>query len=58
MMTEAKIPRAERSAVPVIRDEAGVLAVYGLGQSPRAFPAGDEPFYLIKFRELSEEHKE
>ena len=55
MMTEAKIPRAERSAVPVIRDEAGVLAVYGLGQSPRAFPEADETFYMIKFRELSEE---
>ena len=55
LMTEAKIPRERRSAVPVIRDEAGVLAVWGLGQSPRAFPEPGEPFYKIIFHGLTEE---
>ena len=54
LMTEARIPRAERASVPVIRDEAGILAIYGLGQSSRAAPGPEEPFYKIIFRELTE----
>ena len=55
LLMERKVPRDERDLVPLIRDEAGVLAVYGTGQSRRAFPGGDEPFYLITFRKLTEE---
>jgi len=55
LLTEHRVPRAERAAVPVIRDEAGVLALYGVGQSRRAAPRPGESFYKIIFRKLSEE---
>lgn len=58
LLMEQKIPREARNSVPLIRDEAGVLAVYGAGQSERAFPEGDEPFYTITFRKLTEDKQE
>jgi hypothetical protein len=47
-----------RDSVPVVRDEAGVLAVYGAGQSERAFPGAGEPCYEVTFRKLTEEERE
>jgi len=35
LMSDAHIPRPRRGLVPVLRDEAGILAVYGFGQSDR-----------------------
>ena len=58
LLMDAKIPRDSRDSVPVIRDEAGVLAVYGAGQSARAFPAPGEPFYRITFQKSTEETEE
>ena len=55
LLMESRVPRAERDAVPVIRDEKGVLAVCGVGQSSRAIPAPGESFYRIVFRKISEE---
>ncbi len=37
LLAEAGVPAWERDAVPVVRDEAGILAVYGVGQAERAF---------------------
>ena len=54
MLIDAKIPRHLRRSVPVLRDEAGVLAVCGLGQSGRAAPAPGETYYKIRFREIRE----
>ena len=54
---ERRIPREKRESVPVLRDEAGVLAVYGVGQSRRAFPWPGEPYWAVTFRELTEEEK-
>ena len=50
---DRKIPQWERLAVPVIADEAGVLAVYGLGidENPRA---GDQ-YVRIEFVTISAE---
>ncbi len=36
LFAEAGVPAWERAAVPVVRDEAGLLAVMGLGQDERA----------------------
>ena len=55
---EAKIPFSERSGIPVVRDEAGPLAVYGIGQSERAFPAPGETYLKVVIRPiLEEEHQ-
>ena len=58
LLMEQRIPREMRDSVPVVRDEAGVLAVYGAGQSERAFPGAGEPCYEVTFRKLTEEERE
>ncbi len=58
LLMERKIPRERRDLVPVIRDEQGVLALYGVGQSRRAFPAPGEKFYKIIFRKNTEDRQE
>lgn len=42
LFIDAKIPSAERSGIPVLRDDEGVLAVYGFGRSRRAIPEKGE----------------
>ena len=54
LMIERRIPRRERETIPVIRDEKGVLAVYGFGQSQRAFPVPGQRFYKITFEQLED----
>lgn len=51
-MIDARIPRARRALVPVLRDDAGILAVYGMGQSARAVPKPGEPYIKIEIREI------
>ena len=58
LLGEARIPLSQRDGIPVVRDEAGVLAVYGVGQSERAFPAPEEEFYQITISPISEEERE
>jgi len=43
LMSDAHIPRSLRGLVPVIRDEEGILAVYGFGQADRCQPQRNEP---------------
>ena len=38
LYAEAGLTQRERALTPVLRDDAGVLAVYGFGASERAFP--------------------
>ena len=57
-LMEQRIPREPRGSVPVLRDEAGVLAVYGVGQREGSLPKAGEPFYTITFRKLTEEETE
>ncbi len=58
LLGAARIPLSQRDGIPVVRDEAGVLAVYGVGQSERAFPAPQEKFYKITIQPISEEERE
>ncbi len=58
LMMEARIPRARRDSIPVIRDGQGVLAIPGIGQSARAFPSPGEKFFTITFREIGEDREE
>lgn len=58
LLMEQRIPRGLRESVPVLRDEAGVLAVYGVGQREGSFPKAGEPFYKVTFRKLTEEDTE
>lgn len=58
LMIDAKIPRRERGLIPVLRDEEGVLAVYGFGRSERAPARRGEPcirITIIKNTDKAEE---
>ncbi len=55
LMTDAKLPRRLRGAVPVLRDGAGVLAVYGFGQADRARAAAGETALRVTITETAEE---
>ena len=50
---DRKIPQFERSAVPVIADEAGVLAVYGFGVDETRKTGGE--YVRMEFVTISEE---
>ena len=53
LLREADVPPWERTAVPVLRDGAGILAVYGVGAAERAVPTGGAGEILkIEFRRL------
>ena len=47
-MIEAKIPRSRRGLVPVLRDDRGVLAVFGMGQRAGSAPQPGEPCIIIE----------
>ena len=50
---DRKIPQWERSAVPVLEDDLGVLAVYGFGPDENRRTGG--PYIRIEFVPISEE---
>jgi tRNA(Ile)-lysidine synthase len=56
-MIEAKIPRSRRGLVPVLRDEKGVLAVYGLGQRAGTLPKPGEPCITVEIKEKEAREK-
>ena len=53
---DRKIPRWERSAVPIIADREGILAVYGFGADETRKNGG--PWVRIEFVNISEEAEE
>lgn len=56
LFLEAGVPAWERDAVPVLRDERGILGVYGLGADVRVCArAGDRDILRIEFRPLPDE---
>lgn len=56
LFLEAGIPAWERDAVPVLRDEWGVLGVYGLGADERVCARpGDREILRIEFRHMPDE---
>lgn len=52
LFIEKKIPAFRRERIPVIADEAGVLAVYGIGTDQRAAPKAGCPVLKIVFEEI------
>ena len=51
LFIELRIPARERTLIPVVADEAGVLAIYGLGAGDRAAPQPGEQAVRIDFDE-------
>ena len=49
LFIEQRVPAAVRGLVPVISDEGGVLAVFGLGRGDRAVPAPGDNTLMISF---------
>jgi tRNA(Ile)-lysidine synthase len=49
LFIESRIPERRRAEIPVIADDLGVLAVYGVGQDERAFPESGDNAIQIKF---------
>lgn len=55
LFSEARIPPEERGRIPVLRDEKGVLAVYGFGQDERAAAKAGERALVIEINKNAEE---
>ncbi|MGI5971274.1 MAG: tRNA lysidine(34) synthetase TilS [Oscillospiraceae bacterium] len=51
LFIEAKIPARERSSVPVLADESGVVAVIGFGPDERFAPCGKDTLEIEVFYE-------
>ena len=51
LMSESRIPAGKRACIPVIADERGVLAVYGLALDERGCPNTGDTVYKITFKE-------
>ena len=49
LFIESKIPKRERERIPVIADDNGPLAVYGICTGARALPENGEPAIEISF---------
>ena len=54
LFSEAKIPPNERDFVPVIRDEVGVLAVYGFGRREYAAEQKEDNILQIEIKKCEE----
>ena len=52
LFIDGKIPPEERDAIPVLRDEESVLAVYGFGRSERALPEAGEATVTVRIEPL------
>jgi len=52
LFIERRIPARKRPYVPVISDDKGVLAIYGIGTSDRAVPKPGDDAILIVFEEI------
>lgn len=56
LLRESGVPPWERAVVPILRDDAGILAVYGVGAAERSVPAcGAGEILRIEFRRPSDE---
>lgn len=51
LMAETKLPRSLRDRTPVLRDEEGLLAVYGFGADERGAPRTGDAAYIIEIKE-------
>ena len=53
LFIERHIPSFRRNLIPIIADDVGVLAVFGLGIGDRAVPNPGDRVFLIDFEEIS-----
>ncbi len=53
LYNEKHIPEHKRASVPVIADDQGVLAVYGVGCSARGAPSAGDIVYRITIKEIN-----
>ena len=51
LFIEQRVPERKRAFVPIIADDVGVLAIYGIGVSDRAVPLPGDPVIMIEFFE-------
>ena len=49
LFIERRIPARSRALIPVIADESGVLAVYGIGMGDRAVPVPGDMAFQVEF---------
>ena len=52
LFIEYRIPVRERAFIPVIADDKGILAVYGIGMGDRAVPKSGDLAFQIIFEEI------
>jgi len=52
LFAEEKLPLAERKRIPVLRDEAGVIAVYGFGVAERCAPQLGDMVLRVEIKEI------
>jgi len=52
LFIERRIPARRRALIPVIADDKGVLAVYGVGAGDRALPGPGDEALRIEFEEI------
>lgn len=52
LFSEARIPAQSRGLVPVLRDECGILAVYGLAEAERAVPRRGESVIKVEITKI------
>ena len=52
LFIERRIPIGKRELIPVLADEDGVLAVYGIGMGDRAVPEPGDLAFQISFEEI------
>jgi tRNA(Ile)-lysidine synthase len=51
LFIEQRVPERKRALIPIIADDVGVLAIYGIGVSDRAVPLQGDKAILIEFFE-------
>ncbi|MCL2046375.1 MAG: tRNA lysidine(34) synthetase TilS [Oscillospiraceae bacterium] len=52
LFIERRIPARKRDMIPIVADDVGVLAIYGLGPGDRAVPKTGDNVFLIDFEEI------
>ena len=58
LFIEKRIPVRKRALVPVIADEIGVLAVYGIGIGSRAIPSPGDSALFVGFEETRDSNRD
>lgn len=52
LFTQAKLPSTERETTPILRDDGGILAVYGFGADERGEPSIGDEVYVFSIEKI------